>query len=246
MKLVYACSPSHHVLRDTIFLPSLRRTREKWNLREIQSTQVGDGNFQAPDWNLAERLRMEGMRKIAGDYRGEVMILSDVDIQFFAPIQELAVQSLGRCDIAFQREHVSCNTANLGFVIMRCNGRTLALLETLCSAIQANLWDQEALNELIAHNRMPCSFGFLPDVFANDNLIRSDGHPPDGMVLYHSIGTFPQPGFSSVAQKILRHRMMAVRMEPFHSFLEPTACARSLARRFHRKMPGVTQENRWG
>jgi len=244
MKLVYACSPSHYLLRDSIFLPSLRRTREKWDLREIQCIQTGEGNFQAPDWTRVESLRMEGMRKIAAEHRGEVMILSDVDIQFFAPLQELAVQSLGRYDIVFQREHLSCNSANLGFVIMRCNPPTLTLLEILCSAIQANRWDQEKLNELIAQNRMPCSFGFLPDVFANDNLIPSDGHPLNGMVLYHSIGTFPQPEFSSVAQKIQRHRMMAARMEPLLRSSEPVAGTRRPPRRFHSKMLGATQENR--
>jgi len=245
MKLVYACSPSHHVLRDLIFLPSLQRTREKWDLREILCTQIGEGNFQAPDWISVERLRMEGTRKIAEEHRGEVMILSDVDIQFFAPLQELAIRSLGKYDVAFQREHALSHTANLGFVIMRCNAPTLRLLETLCSAIQANRWDQEKLNELIAENRMPCSFGFLPDVFANDNLVPSDGRPLDGMVLYHSIGTFPQPGLSSVAQKIQRHRTMAVRMERLHASPEPTASEQGIPRRFHRKMPRATQAIGW-
>ena len=60
---------------------------------------------------------------------------------------------------------------------------------------------------------MPCRFGLLPSTFANDNLIPGDGRPPAGMVLYHSILTFPKPGIPSVSQKLQRHRAMAARLK---------------------------------
>ncbi len=212
MKLIYACSPSHRVLRDEVLLPSLERVGERWKLIEISCPQVGKGDFKSSDWNASVQARIEGLRRIVSESAGQIVVLSDVDVQFFRPVQALALQCLGDRDAVFQMEDATGAAANLGFAVLRCGPALCALLDLLCDAVARGQWDQGHLNELIAHNAMPCRFGFLPSAFANDKLIPGDGRPPAGMVLYHSILTFPKPGTPSVTQKLQRHRAMASRL----------------------------------
>ncbi len=212
MKLIYACSPSHRILRDEVLLPSLQRVGEQWELIEITCPHVGNGDFKSSDYNANVQARVEGLRRIVSESAGQVVVFSDVDVQFFRPVQALALQRLGDRDAVFQMEDAAATAANFGFAVLRCGPAVRALLDLLCEAAAMGQWDQGRLNELIARNAMPCRFGFLPPAFANDSNIPPGECPPAGMVLYHSILTFPKPGSSSVAQKLQLHRAMAARL----------------------------------
>ena len=211
MKLIYACSTSHRELRDKVFLPSLRRVGEEWDIIEIKCPQTGSGDFQSSDWRASVRARLEGVLRFVRQFPGQVVFLSDVDVQYFRPVQQAAIKCLADMDVVFQREQPSGHEINLGFAAMRCGPRLCGLLEQTLGAVDRGLWDQGYINKLIAEGTMPCTHGRLPEIFANDNLFVA-GRAPADMVLYHSILTFPRSGVSSVSQKLRRHGTVAAPM----------------------------------
>lgn len=202
MKLVFACSPSHDPLKRYVFLSTLC---EKWDLVELRFFHGGSGNYNSADYNKVIVERVNLMREIAEESPNEIVVFSDVDIQWFRPAQQAILQALEGLDLVFQREMPEQTIANCGFLALRSNRRALDYLTELCGAATNGQRDQEATNALITRGLMPCSFGFLPYTFCNDNFHSKWRPSPTEMILYHSIGTIPTPEKTSIQIKLERH-----------------------------------------
>ena len=84
---------------------------------------------------------------------GDIFIFSDVDIQFFAPIQDIIIELMEGKDIIMQRnnpEGVLCT----GFFVCRANEKTLRLWNDVKKTMQKNRSqsDQISFNQCIKRN----------------------------------------------------------------------------------------------
>jgi hypothetical protein len=110
-------------------------------------------------------------------------------------------------EAAYRRE-----IANAGFFALRSNPATIALLEQEVVAVRSGVLDQDFLNDLICHEKMPCRYGFLPSTFFNDYLAGPTAPACDQMILYHSANTPVRDGKTSVQIKMERHLAMRARV----------------------------------
>ena len=203
MKLVYASSPSHDLLKEQVFLATLC---EAWELIEIRFGHSGNGNFRTACWSHVISGRVGQYLNIIKRFPGEIVVFSDVDIQWFGPVQEKIRQLIVNKDILFQRESAWEEVVNGGFVIVRCNPRTGELYRRLAEESRKGRLDQDVFNDMIARRMLNCDYGLLPIQFANDNLTSQLASPKEA-VLYHSIGTVPSMN-SSVQIKLEKHLSM--------------------------------------
>lgn len=206
MKLVYACSPSHDVLRDTIFLPTLR---DPWELIEIRVEVPGNGDFRSDGFYEAVAVRTRRYVELVRRFAGEIIVFSDVDIQWFQPVQADLLREMEDLDMVFQRDHATKRKVNVGFFALRANARSLDLLIRTADAAERRLSDQNFVNELVQHDAMPCRFGLLPATYFNDALKAGPIPPRDQWKLYHSIFTLPRGGKNSVELKLEKHAAVA-------------------------------------
>jgi hypothetical protein len=224
MKLVYACSPSHDVLKKYFFLGTLC---EPWELMEIRYNMSGEGNMYTPAWSHVVCDRIASLLKIVQDHPGEVIVHADVDIQWFRPAQAAILQALEDCDIVFQRGSYQREIANAGFFALRNSPATIALLEQQVSAIRGGIMDQPFINDLIQRGKMPCRYGFLPNTFFHDYLAGPTTPANDDLILYHSANTPARDGKTSVQIKLERHLDFRARAINSNSVLvqHTTSCA---------------------
>ena len=101
MKLVFASSLSHDVLRRHVFLGTLC---DVWELIEMRFTVTGSGDYGSAIWHQITLDRMVAMHEILVQHPGEVIVFSDVDVQWFRPAQPSIMLAMQRCDVVFQRE----------------------------------------------------------------------------------------------------------------------------------------------
>jgi hypothetical protein len=224
MKLVYACSPSHDVLKKYFFLGTLC---EPWELMEIRYKMSGEGNMYTPAWNHIVGDRIAALLQIVKDHPGEVIVHADVDIQWFKPAQPAILEALQDRDIVFQRGSYQREIANAGFFALRSNPATIALLEQEVIAIRSGTMDQKYINDLIRDEKMPCRYGFLPNTFFHDYLEGPPTLANGELILYHSANTPVRDGKTSVQIKLERQLDFRARVIGSHSMLVSTPHAPS-------------------
>lgn len=159
-----------------------------------------DGSFQSPSWRKGIREKVLTIRERVSSCDGSILIVSDVDIQFFGPIRHLIEEALihREMDMAFQAEtDKEFSPYNAGFVAMRCNESVASLYDALCESDYESLglMEQEWLNENLdkfdlIHDCLPRSF------WAWSHGVHTLSHE---IVLHHANCT---PGNDSIAQKI--------------------------------------------
>jgi hypothetical protein len=166
----------------------------------------------SPAWNHVVGDRIAALLKIVREAPGEVIVHSDVDVQWFRSAQSAILKALEGCDIVFQRGCYRREVANAGFFAVRSNPAIIALLEQEVSAVRSGIMDQDFLNDLILRGQMPCRYGFLPNPFYHDYLAGPTTPANDELIIYHSANTPARDGKSSVQIKLERHLAMRVRV----------------------------------
>ena len=98
---------------------------------------------------------------------GEVILITDIDIQFFRPTEETVLESIKGNDIVFQKNPEGPGPPiNIGVMAIRCNEKCLNLWQNVLDTVkERKIQDQRAAWELL-----------------------SSGEPKSGMVKY---STFP-------------------------------------------------------
>lgn len=119
---------------------------------------------------------------------GQVIVWCDIDVQFFRPCIQFIEEAIKDKDIVFLDEgrngHVNC-----GFVVIRCNEKTLALYEKVLQTDlkKHRLGDQGIINWMLLHEPTDLNWGVLPKQF----WARSQGGvPPKDAVMHHANNTF--------------------------------------------------------
>ena len=192
-------TPSHAVLKDRFFLPSIQDDFEII-MREEKQT-CSSAQFMNNGWTKTTIKKVDLIIDAILENWGSVFIFSDVDIQFFAPIKDLLLSLIQDNDIIMQK---NCPSGVLctGFFMCRANDKTLQLWQDVKKIMKKNpsQSDQISLNQCIKRCRKKNSYNvtwdYLPDIFFGaGTLIAYPGylwHPgktlpiPDDIVMHHA------------------------------------------------------------
>jgi len=154
-----------------------------------------------------------------GQHWGEVVVVADIDIQFFRPFSDDVIQLLEGKDILFQdrfRTADRIGPVNIGFIAMQCNGSVLAFWQEVSRVVTKHIndpprkhrienlwWDEGVVNKLLKTSYSKAvRWGTLPDRYwlANRRTGRNSHRIPADIVLHHAIRTGPDTIRSKMAQ----------------------------------------------
>jgi hypothetical protein len=115
----------------------------------------------------------------------DIIIWSDIDIQFFGQCTSLIMGVLADKDILFLAEHWPKKEINTGFIVIRCNSNSLSLFENVLSNNFEELkyHEQSAINGLLQSNAISIKWDILPKQFW---AMSHGGNPPIDVVLHHA------------------------------------------------------------
>ncbi len=101
-KMYFMYTPSHLPLLKDWFVPTLK---DRFILKPFRSAQLcPSGLYRKSGWHETVVQKFDYMIKAIKENPGEILIFSDVDIQFFGETEELLRKSLNKYDIAFLRD----------------------------------------------------------------------------------------------------------------------------------------------
>ena len=194
---LFAISSPETADLERIFLGSLK---DDWDVEIVRQPSFGGGNgdFRSESYFNALNFKVRSTLDLICKNLGRTIILSDIDIEFFRKCDAIIRAGLRSHDVLFQSEYWPSNgTINSGFVVIRCNERTLSFWEKVNSYSVKDfpLGDQSIINMLLRDSRCQLSWGMLP------NAIYAQSHHfwPLSIALYHANCT---NGTASINRKI--------------------------------------------
>ena len=127
---VYAlCTPTHAVLRDEYFLPSLPANLEP-RIREYCFEQPDGGEYKSQTFLRAVRLKVAMIQEAIRAHWGHPFVVSDVDVVFFRAFDPRAL--LGDdLDLVAQKNGHKLHNYCAGFYVCRANAATEELMGRL-------------------------------------------------------------------------------------------------------------------
>ncbi|MBN9381642.1 MAG: hypothetical protein J0H74_12805 [Chitinophagaceae bacterium] len=176
----------------------LNTMQDDWevNLTYLGNAGEGNGDFHTRGWLDVQKRKLEFIIGKIEENLADVIIWSDLDIQFFAECTPLIRRAIEGKDVLYQAERwPRKDEVNIGFAVIRCNEQTLALYRM---ALQYNLdelqvADQAAINDILAKNRIDIKWDILPKQFwAMSHYLYDNCVPPADVVLHHANCTSPQ------------------------------------------------------
>ena len=153
IKLYALYTPSHEVLKDKFFLPSIQDDFEI--ICEFSEQTCPSVKFMEEGWTQTTIKKVDLILRAIQENWGSIFIFSDVDIQFFCPIKKAILKLMKGKDIVMQKnnpEGVLCT----GFFACRANEKTLQLWTDVKKMMQQNSLnsDQNSFNHCIKrHNK---------------------------------------------------------------------------------------------
>jgi hypothetical protein len=195
---IYAViTPSHRVLYEEFFLPSLNQ--DDFELHALDLEQEGKGEFLADDFKQCILFKVEQIIASIKRHQQEIIVWSDVDIQFFGLTANkmLAPFKNDKLLFAVQRLARGRNDVCGGFYALKCNEQTLRFFEKVLDATihETNGNEQDALNLLLQKEGAP-EWEFLgPEFYARTHGVWL----PRNSVIHHA--TCIVPG-DAVLQKL--------------------------------------------
>jgi len=185
MKLYSIYTDETKILKDEWFLKTIQ---DDWELNIVYWGKIGegDGKWNSPGFKYLIRKRIEYLVNVIKDNWGDVIIWSDIDIQFFGRCTNIINKSMQNKDIVFLSDYRPTKKVNGGFIAIRCNAKTLLLFE---SVLKTNLeelpyHDQSAINNILRENLIDIKWGLFPrQIWALSN----PGELPVDIVLHHAI-----------------------------------------------------------
>jgi hypothetical protein len=185
IKLYALYTPSHEVLKDKFFLPSLQDDFEV--IFEFCEQTCQSVKFMSEGWTDTTIRKVDLIIRAIKENWGSIFIFSDVDIQFFRPIQEAILEHMQDKDMVIQRNTPSGVLCS-GFFACRGNEKTLRLWEDVKKTMEQDnsSSDQISLNRCIKRskkkNPYSLSWDYLPDTFFGGGTLTGCLWNP-GMVL---------------------------------------------------------------
>lgn len=199
IKLYAFYTPSHEILKNTFFLPSIQDNFEI--ILEFGEQTCTSARFMNEGWIDTTLHKVDLIIRAIEENWNEIFIFSDVDVQFFAPIENIIIDLMKDKDIIMQRnnpEGVLCT----GFFACRGNEKTLRLWKDVKKMMQKNkiYSDQISFNRCIKKkskkNPYELTWDYLPSIFFGAGTLQA--HPgylwtpgkklniPSGIVMHHA------------------------------------------------------------
>ncbi|MGB8367545.1 MAG: putative nucleotide-diphospho-sugar transferase [Candidatus Babeliales bacterium] len=165
MKLYAVYTPSHTVLKDQWFLPSIQDDFDL--VIKFHNQTCHSASFMEKGWTKTTIKKVELIIQAVQENWGKIFIFSDVDIQFFGPIQKKIEQLMKNKDILVQKNSPK-NGICSGFFACRGNEKTLQLWQNAYQIMLNNeaISDQAALSSCLKGNMTKnIAWDYLPDIF---------------------------------------------------------------------------------
>ncbi len=149
IKIYTFYTPSHAVFKDT-WVNSIKDDENiEMIIREfIQECKTGKGWDDG--WQKVMLRKVDMILEAIHTNWGDVVIYSDIDIEFFQPISKKIMELIGNKDLVIQRDNPS-GTVCAGFFALRANERTQSLWKGIRNYMISHneCSDQKTLNKLL-------------------------------------------------------------------------------------------------
>ena len=166
MKLYALYTPSHTVLKNEWFIPSIQDDFDL--ILEFHEQTCPSGTFMSGGWTRTTIKKVRLIVHAIQENWGKIFIFSDVDIQFFAPIQDHIERLMENKDIVIQKNSPNGQFCS-GFFACRSNEKTLQLWQDALNLMINNqkISDQVALNHCLKkkENKYGIVWVYLPNTF---------------------------------------------------------------------------------
>ncbi len=164
MRLYAAYTPSHAVLKDKWFLPSIQDDFDL--IIEFHKQTCPSADFMAVGWTKTTIKKVKLIIRAIEENWGKIFIFSDVDIQFFAPIQNKIEQLMGDNDMLIQKNSPNGGVCS-GFFACRGNEKTLRLWQDAYQLMLSDekISDQAALTHCLKKRKKYITWNHFPDIF---------------------------------------------------------------------------------
>lgn len=147
MKIYSLYTPNHQIFFDEWFMPTFK---DKIEL-DIKLFDIkGEGIIGNKQFYHAMHHKVDTIIRGINENFGDIIIYSDIDIQFFQPIETIVANLIKDKDILIQRDSpfgVFC----AGFIVLRCDANSLRLFNDVKDLMfqRKTHDDQQILNELL-------------------------------------------------------------------------------------------------
>jgi len=168
IKLYAIYTPSHEILKNNYFLPSIQDDFELI-IEECEQT-CPSATFLSTGWTDTTIKKIDLILRAIEENWGNIFIFSDVDIQFFGPIEKIITHLMKNNDLVIQKnspDGVLCT----GFFACRANEKTRALWQDVKKIMEHDKTysDQKTLNKCIKRhskkNPYNITWDYLPVTF---------------------------------------------------------------------------------
>ncbi len=201
MKLYAIYTPSHAILKDKWFLPSIQDDFDL--VIEFHKQTCPSANFMHAGWTSTTIKKVELIVRAIEENWNKIFIFSDVDIQFFAPTQSKIEQLMNGKDMVIQKNSPRGMLCS-GFFACRGNEKTLQLWQDAHKLMLDNqkISDQVALNRGLNNpkgrrkgrrkgkkNKYNIIWNYLPNTFFNPRRNWEPGKRlaiPNNIVMHHA------------------------------------------------------------
>ncbi len=174
-------------LRD-IFLQSFQ---DNWDVNLLFWGKGGEnGNWGTISFGKLMRKKIEFILKTIKANWYDVIVIADIDIQFFGKCHKIIDQLLECNDILFQSENWPERKINAGFIVIKCNNNTFRFFENVYSQDIEHLqfFEQSAMNHILEDESIELKWDVLPSQFW---AMSHQSTPPLDLVLHHANCTAP-------------------------------------------------------
>jgi hypothetical protein len=168
IKMYAGFSPSHKILFDKYFYPSIK---DNFELNIFSMPQECESaKFMSVGWKNTTNKKVEIIIQAIKENMGKLIIWSDVDIVFFEPIEKILINLMGDYDLIIQKDYKKYVCS--GFFMMRCNQKTLDLWYNVKDCMMHTVHsDQASLNKLLSNEKFnDIKWNYLPDEFYNPGI----------------------------------------------------------------------------
>jgi len=194
VKLYAVYTDGAKILRDEWFLKSLQDDWEL-NILQVEISEKKYGDFSTPGFKDAVKKKTELILNSIKDNFGEVIIWSDLDIQFFDKCSDTIENSIKEKDVVFQSEFGDSREVNVGFMAIRCNQKILEFWQAVLKRVNSPEWnqpavnDQSIINDLLRKEPIDIKYGIFPERFwAMSHFAKT----PRNILLHHANCTAPR------------------------------------------------------
>lgn len=190
MRLYTFYTPSHKILLENYFLPSIKDNYEVI-VAKIEDQVCPSARFYSKNWSLAVANKADLIIKAIEENWGNYFIYSDVDIQFFKPTEEYILSHIKDLDLLAQAAThlVSEKRVCTGFMVIKANNKSLEIWRDIKNSLtKTNKYgDQHYFNQFlkkykINYELLPIEFYLPANIWKVGDYLKI----PSNIILHHA------------------------------------------------------------